>query len=295
MHKQSCFDSDFLRKLEGLALVSRGAFRGSIMGHRRSHVSGSGLEFVDHREYSAADDFRYLDWNLFARQGRLMVKRFEEDQELHVYFMLDCSTSMGVGSPTKFDHARRITAALAYIALADLDRVSVTAFSAGPTDEFPAARGKDCVLRLLRFLDGLSLGTSPTDLARMAAAFTGGTRRRGLVVVVSDWFDRVGFRRVLDLLRHRGHDVHVVQVFDPSEAEPKILGDFELIEVERGTRRQVTINEKALARYRQLFQGFSDQLRRYCISHGMSCTQTSSATSLDVVVLKMMRRAGVVQ
>ena len=71
-----------------------------------------------------------------------MVKRFEEDQELHVYFMLDCSTSMGVGSPTKFDHARRITAALAYIALADLDRVSVTAFSAGPTDEFPAARGR---------------------------------------------------------------------------------------------------------------------------------------------------------
>jgi uncharacterized protein (DUF58 family) len=295
MPETSCFGSDFLSKLEGLSLVSRGAFRGSILGHRRGAMTGGGLEFVDHREYSAADDFRSLDWNLFARHERLMVKRFEEDQDLHVYVLIDCSRSMGVGSPAKFDFARRITAALAHIALADLDRVSVTAFSDGLGVELPAARGKDRVLGVLRFLDGLSLGDAPTDLARTAKAFTAGTRRRGLVVIVSDWFDRAGFRRGLDLLRHRGHEVHAIQVFDPTEAEPTVLGDFDLIEIERGTRRQVTIDEKALARYRQLFQEFSDQLRSYCVSHGMSCTQTPTSAPLDVVVLRMMRRAGALQ
>jgi uncharacterized protein (DUF58 family) len=291
----SCFDSDFLRKLEGLSLVSRKAFRGSILAHRRSPQTGSGLEFVDHREYTSADDFRYLDWNLFARQDRLMVKRFEEDQDLHVYFLLDCSTSMSLGHPSKFDYARRLTAALAYIALADLDRVAVTAFSGRLGDEFPPARGKDCVLGLLRFLDGLSLGPTATDLARTSAAYTARPRHKGLVVVISDWFDRDGFRRALDLLRHQGHEVHAIQIFDPTEAEPNLLGDFELVEIERGGRRQITITEKSLRRYQRLFREFCDGLRSYCLSHGMSCTQTSTATTLDTLVLKMMRREGALQ
>jgi uncharacterized protein (DUF58 family) len=292
MTESSCFDSDFLAKLECLSLVSRKAFRGSMLGHRRSSQTGGGLEFVDHREYAGADDFRYLDWNLFARQERLMVKRFEEDKELHVYFLLDCSRSMGMGQPPKFDYARRLTAALAYIALADLDRVAVTAFSGELGAEFPPARGKDCALELLHFLDGLNLGTTATDLAHAAAAFTARTKRKGLVLVVSDWFDRAGFRRALDLLRYHGHEVHAIQVIDPIEAEPRMLGDFELMEIERGARRKITISERSLARYRQLFREFCDGLRSYCIGQGVVCTQASTALPLDSLMLKMMRSAG---
>ena len=80
----------------------------------------SGIEFADHREYTAGDDLRYLDWNVYARHGDLLLKRFQEEEDLHVYFLLDCSRSMGFGSPPKFDLARQLTAALAYIALADL-------------------------------------------------------------------------------------------------------------------------------------------------------------------------------
>ena len=292
MAESSCFDSDFLKKLEYLSLVSKRVFQGSILAQRRSLRTGSGLEFVDHREYTDSDDFRYLDWNLFARQGRLMIKRFEEEQDLNVYLLVDRSASMGLGRPTKFAYARQVAAAVAYIGLADLDRVSVTAFAGELGAEFPPSRGKDCVLGLLRFLDDLKLGSTPTDLAKATTAFASRARRRGFVLVVSDWFDRAGFRPALDQLRHQGHEVHVVQVFDPAEADPVALGDFELVEVERGTRRKVTINEQAVRRYKQLFAEYRDGLRDYCRGHGIGCTQTSTAVPFDELMLKMMRVAG---
>jgi uncharacterized protein (DUF58 family) len=123
------FDSEFLKKLEYLSIVSRRVFRGSLLAQRRTMQFGSGIEFAEHREYSAGDDLRYLDWNIYARHGEFLLKRFQEEEDLHVYFLLDCSRSMGFGDGKKFDLARQLTAALAYIALADLDRISVLAFS----------------------------------------------------------------------------------------------------------------------------------------------------------------------
>src|SRR5947209_13566699 len=125
------------------------------MAHRRKQQLGSVVEFADHREYNAGDDFRYIDWNLFARQDELLLKRFQEEEDLHVYFLLDCSRSMAFGDPPKFDFARQVAAALAYIALADLDRVAVTAFADDVLADLPLTRGKGRILALLKFLEGL--------------------------------------------------------------------------------------------------------------------------------------------
>jgi uncharacterized protein (DUF58 family) len=223
------------------------------------------------------------------------VKRFQEEQDLRVYLMLDCSRSMGLGRPPKIDYARRLTAALAYIALVDLDRVSVTAFAGELGAEFPMARGKDRLLSLLEFLDSLEMQAGPTDLARAMAVFVGRRRQPGLVVIVSDWFDRAGFARALDLLRHHRHEVHVIQLFDPAEADPSILGDYELVDVERHSRRKVTITERSLRRYRQVFAEFQDGLRAYCLRHALGCGQTSTATPFDEFLIGMMRSACIVR
>src|SRR5881398_2425430 len=121
------FDSEFLQKLEYLSLVSKRVFRGSLLAQRRTMQMGGGIEFADHRDYTPGDDFRYLDWHLYARHEQLLLKRFQEEEDLHVYLLLDCSRSMAFGDPPKFDFARRVAAALAYIALADLDRVALVA------------------------------------------------------------------------------------------------------------------------------------------------------------------------
>ena len=117
------FGSDFLKKLEYLSLVSRRVFRGSLLAQRRTFQSGAGIEFADHREYTSGDDLRYPWTGTYARHGELLLKRFQEEEDLHVYFLLDCSASMGFGRGEKFDLARQLTAALAYIALAEMDRV----------------------------------------------------------------------------------------------------------------------------------------------------------------------------
>src|SRR6185312_7609944 len=157
------FDSDFLKKLEYLSLVSKRVFRGSLLAQRRTMQMGGGIEFADHREYTPGDDFRYLDWNLYARHEELMLKRFQEEEDLHVYFLLDCSRSMDFGTPSKFDLARQVTAALAYIALADLDRISVVAFAADIVDDFRLTRGKARILSLLKFLESLPAQGTQTD------------------------------------------------------------------------------------------------------------------------------------
>ncbi len=290
------FDSDFLKKLEYLSLISRRVFRGSLMAQRRTMQLGSGIEFADHREYTPGDDFRYLDWNLYARHDELLLKRFQEEEDLHVYFLLDCSRSMAFGESPKFDFARQVAAALAYIALADLDRISVTAFADDIIADFPLTRGKGRILSLLKFLEGLAPVGQDTNLERVATGFIHRDQRRGLAIVVSDLYDPNGFARGLDLLRHRRYETRVIQIHDKYEREPPdMLGDVEMWDVESGLARKVTVTEKNLRQYRQLFDDYQDEVEGYCNRHSLGCTQTSTETAFDQLILRMMRQTGAVR
>jgi uncharacterized protein (DUF58 family) len=290
------FDSEFLKKLEYLSLVSKRVFRGSLLAQRRTMQLGGGIEFADHREYTPGDDFRYLDWNLFARHDELLLKRFQEEEDLHVYLLLDCSRSMNYGSPSKFDFARQVTAALAYIALADLDRIAVVAFADDIVADFPLTRGKGRILALLNFLENLQPQGGDTNLSRVATGFVHRNQRRGLALVVSDLYDPNGFERGLDLLRHRRYEPHLVQIHDRREAEPtNMLGDLELFDIETSQGRKVTITEKNLRQYRKLFETFQQSVQRYCNQYGFGCTRTTTEIPFDELILRMMRVAGAVR
>jgi uncharacterized protein (DUF58 family) len=290
------FDSDFLKKLEYLSLISKRVFRGSILAQRRTMQLGGGIEFADHREYTPGDDFRYLDWNLYARHDELLLKRFQEEEDLHVYFLLDCSRSMAYGTPPKFDFARQVAAALAYIALADLDRIAVVAFAQDIVADFPLTRGKGRILALLKFLENLPAQGSDTDLARVATGFVHRNQRRGLALVVSDLYDPNGFERGLDILRHHRYEPHIIQVYDRREADPaNMLGDLELYDIESETARKVTVTEKNLRQYRRLFDDFQANVKQYGTKYGLGCTRTSTEIPFDELILKMMRVAGAVR
>lgn len=287
------FDSEFLKKIEYLSLVSKKIFRGSLMAQRRTMQMGGGIEFADHREYTPGDDFRYLDWNLYARHGELLLKRFQEEEDLHVYILLDTSRSMELGeSQTKFDLARRLAAALAYIALADLDRVAIVAFADGIIQELPLTRGKARILSLLRFLENLEPSGNATNLNDMVKSFVLRSQRRGLAIVISDLFDPDGYRNGLDMLRHHKYEPHIVQLHDPAEADPGLLGDVELLDIESEDTRKLTITENNLKRYREVFQEFLASIQTYGSNYGIGCTLTTTDVPFDKTVLDMMRRAG---
>jgi len=289
------FDSDFIKKLEYLSLISRRMFRGQLLAQKRTRQLGSGVEFADHRDYVFGDDLRYLDWNVFARLGNQLIKRFEEEEDLHVYFFLDCSQSMSVGNPCKFDYARQVAAALAYIALADLDRVSVVAFADKIYDFFPLIRGKQHVLSLLRFVETLQTVGEATNLRSSVNEFLHGKPRAGLVVLVSDFYDPAGFQTAVDTLRYRQFEPNLIQIHDLTELSPRLLGDLQLFDIETGYARNVTISESVLRRYKQKIGEFQESIQRYCIENGFGCTLSPTAVPFDELILRMMREAGAVQ
>lgn len=288
------FDSQFLKQLEYLSLVSKRMFRGQLLAQRRTMQLGTGIEFADHRDYSPGDDLRYLDWNIFARHGELLLKRFQEEEDLHVYVLLDCSRSMAIGQPPKLRLAKQLAAAVAYIALADLDRVSILAFSHELEREFPLTRGKDQVLRLLDFLEGIE-ANGQTSLGKVVQLLEQRARRAGLAIIISDWLDPAGFQPPLDRLRHRKFEPHLIHLFAEEDANPKVLGDVELWDPECGDFRKVTLTEKHIAEYQSRFAAFEREVQRYAKQYGLGFLKARSDVPFDQCVLSMMREAGAVQ
>lgn len=286
------FPADFLTRLEYLSIISKRVFRGQLLAQRRTMQMGSGIEFSDHREYNIGDDLRYLDWNIYARHGDLLLKRFQEEQDLHVYLMLDCSRSMSFGTPSKFDLARQLVAALAYIALADLDRVAIIAFANGVFAELPMTRGKARILPIMKFLEDLPISGDDTNLEKAVQGLLHRGARTGLAVVVSDLFDEHGFQRGLDQLRYRRFDTHVIQLHDPKEADPELLGDAEFVDIESGSVRMVTVTERSLRMYKQLFIDHQTAVREYCCTYNLGCTQSPSVVRFDDLIMRMMRESG---
>src|SRR5882762_5832500 len=149
---EALFDRDFLKRLEALSLAARQLVRGRMKAERRSSARGSSVEFAEYRPFTEGDDFRYIDWNAFARWKQLVLKLFVEEEDLYIHILLDGTESMNWGDPVKFDYARQATAGLAYLALSNLDRVSVTPLGSEPIQWWFPARGRDRFLPLLNYL-----------------------------------------------------------------------------------------------------------------------------------------------
>ena len=282
----SLFDADYLARCEQLALMSRAHFGGRLLGQRPARQLAGGTEATGYSDYTAGDDFRYVDWSQCARHDELLSKQFRGDEDIHAYVMLDCSRSMGMGD--KWDFARRLTGAMTYVAMANLNQVGITAFADEVVADFVPTRGKYNARRVMRFLESLQLHGDDTNLSAMAETVVRRQQRPGLAVVVSDLCDPRGFRRGLDILRRAEYQVHVVQLFDPGEIGTDLLGDVELLHFEPAARRQhVVMDEKKQKKYRQLFDEFLRNILRYCHDYSLGCTQTTTAMPFDRRLIHM--------
>ena len=290
---QSAFDSDFLKKLEYLYIVSKKIFAGRIKAERRSTRRGVSVEFADYRNYTAGDDFRYIDWNAFARLDELLLKLYEEREDLHIYFLVDASQSMTYGELPKLIYAKRVAAALAYIGLSNLDRIGITAFNTTDMNRLPTERGKGKIFTVLNFLDQIN-GTGETDLEQAFHNFVHMTKRRGLVVLISDLFDPKGFTAGLNMLKFQKHDLFVIHIIDEKESEPNLLGDYHLVDVETNQLRPVTINENHIKRYQALFKKYCDDLDRYCTQREISIVRTMTKAPFEELILRIFRMGGFV-
>jgi uncharacterized protein (DUF58 family) len=293
--KDARFDEAFLKKLEYLYLVSKKIFAGGMKAERRSKKIGSGIEFADHRNYSRGDDFRYLDWNLYGRMERLLLRLFEEEEDLSIYLLVDCSKSMAIGKPmSKMDYALRTCAALSYVGLANLDRVSIVPFSNDLHDRLPPERGKGRIFKVFDFLADVEPGCE-TALGPAVSKFVHQTKRRGMVVLISDFYDPAGYEQAINVLRYHKHDPFVIQVIDPKEADPPLHGDLTLIDCETGEPKEVTISARLLAEYKAEHQKYCKELEDFCTARAVACFRTTTAMPFDELVLRIFRAGGFVK
>jgi uncharacterized protein (DUF58 family) len=287
------FDSAFLSKLEQLYLLSKKMFRGQHRAERRSKHTGSSLEFADYRNYTLGDDLRSIDWNIYGRLDRLFIKLFEEEQDMQVYFLVDSSASMRMtfdaARITKFDTARRIAASLAYIALANLDHVNIHYFSATLGDHMGLSRGKGQFHKVLDFLKRAPEESGGTRMFPSFRAFAQRVKRRGLVFVLSDLFDTDGIEEALSLLRYNQFETAVIQVLDPAEMEPDLLGDLRLIDAETQQPFELTCDPSLLKRYRQELQNFLQTTENFCLKRQITYALTTTAIPFEDLVLRVLR------
>lgn len=287
------FDEEFQRRLDWLAVASRRIFAGRMRAERRTKKSGSGLEFADHREYARGDDLRTLDWAVYARSGRALVKLFEEEEDLAIYVLLDVSASMAWGDGKKFNHARRLAAAMAYVGLANLDRVGMIAWSTKVTRRMPPARGKGRVFGVFEFLRGVK-PDGETALAEAARTFAAENKRRGVAVIVSDLYDPAGFERGLNAIRYQKFEPMVIHVVDPREASLGVDGDVTLVDVEDGTARDVTLTPALADRYREAHAQWRAEVEGFCKARQVPYVAADVTGSFEDQVLNLLRRGALV-
>ncbi len=291
------FGQGFMETLEYLHIVARKVLSGQMKAERRSRQKGVSVEFADHRPYAPGDDFRFIDWSVFFRTEQLFLKLFEEEEDLQIYLLLDCSGSMDFGVPYKFHYARRLAAAIGYLGLASLDRVNVLPFSgsvAHAASETLRVRGKGKVFRLLDFLEGRQ-ATGETKLHSSLRTFAASKRKRGLAIILSDLYDPEGVVPALNALRFQKFEPYVVHIVSPQETDPELLGDLRLLDAESDRHRDVTLTERLLNRYREAFQGHCTTVERFCRSKEIGYVRCRTDVPFQDTVVHMLRRGRLLQ
>lgn len=288
------FDEEFLRHLSTLALMSRRAASGVRRGERRSKKRGSGVEFADHRPYVPGDDIRFLDVGIYQRFGKLLLRLFEEEEDLSLYFLIDVSASMATHESRKLNQAAQVAAALAYVGLAGLDRVSIVALTDKIATRLPPTRGKQRVFRILRFLSALRAEGS-TNLEQSLQAFAAQNKRRGVTILFSDLFDPRGFEAGINVLRFNKFEPVVIELFDERDFDPTLGGDLRLVDVETGGGREVSMTPQVRKKIEDALAERRANISRFCASRGVPHFLVNVDTPFDVVVLDVLRAGGVLK
>ena len=293
VERPQLFDEAFLRRLEQLELASRRLTAGRMKGERRSTRRGQSVEFADYRNYTHGDDLRQLDWNVYARLEKLFVKLFVEEEDVTVHVLVDASRSMDFGQPNKLDFARRAAAALAYLGLAHLDRVSVAFLAEGRASAMRPLRGKGRVFEVFRFLSE-PRSERLTGLAAAARDYAGKLRGRGPLIVISDLLDP-GYLDALRDLAGTRCQLSVLHVLAPEELDPEVPPDAHLVDNETGQGIEVTGDDDLVDRYRARLAEWQEELAAFCSRRGGSYVSVPSNVDLSDLLFDVLRRRRVIE
>ncbi|OHB71919.1 MAG: hypothetical protein A2V70_10440 [Planctomycetes bacterium RBG_13_63_9] len=281
-----------LARVKNLAVVARGVVEGAISGLHSSPYKGFSVEFAEHREYTAGDDPRHLDYRMMARTDRLYIKQYEEETNMRVQILLDTSASMGYsheGKLTKLGYASYLTAILSYLMTRQQDQVALTTFDTQVRLDMPARSSPRHFNEMMRRLESLEPG-GQTDVAETLHRLASRFKKRCLIVLVSDLYDEPEeVVRALHHFRHRRHEVILFHVFDKAEIEFPFRDLTAFHDLETNQRIQV---DPAYVRdaYREQIEGFIEGYRRACAEIQIDYVMTDTSVPYDFMLSKYIAK-----
>lgn len=284
-------DPKALMEIRSLELRARAVVEGFLQGLHRSPFHGFSVEFTEYRGYTPGDDLRYLDWRVLARSDRHVIKKFEDETNLRCHLVVDQSQSMafGPGGVTKAAYAATLAATLAYFLHLQGDAIGLLTFDEGVRDFLPARQRSDHLRRLMLALEKPAGGRA-TDLAAPLERVAQLVRRRGLVVLISDFLAPLAeLERSLLLLAAGGQETAVFQVLDPTELTLGFERPTLFQDVESG--RELYI-DPATARggYLEKITAHGAAVAGICERLGVGFTRLTTDQPLELALLEFLQR-----
>ena len=285
------FDPRFLGRLRALFFKLRKRRQLRKKGVQASPSAGFTREFKDHRHYTSGDDFRSIDWRVFARLERLFIRVFEEVQEFHVHILLDCSASMIEPFPAKRVTALRLAAALAFLGLASQHRVSLLTLRARTARLLPPLKGEGHIHEVLRVLSTLEF-SGETDLVAALRTFQPARDRRGIVFVLSDLLGRTpeAAEEAVRQATSWPAETHVLHILDAREMQPDLEGELQLVDVETQELRRMWLTRRDLEIYAANFRRFVEDLESACLRRQIDYLRWPTDRSFEEGFLALLMR-----
>lgn len=286
-------DAAFLRRLDRLMLQTDRRLRGESIGQRPSWRRLPASDFREHRQYLPGDDLRHVDWNASARSEHVFVKLGEQPKDATVHLLLDSTASMQWGTPSKLWAARRLAAALGFIALNFGDRLQVSDLSAAAAP-FGPKLGKGHVPGLLRFLRELPAART-ANLAEAARGHAARNARGGYAVLISDLQGLGDLPALLGGFPMPAWQVLVLHLLHPAELDPALRGEIELVDSETGERANFDVDAEALERYRAFVAEWCERHEQTCRAHRATYARVLADWPIEQAVVPFLRRRGIVE
>ncbi len=270
-------------KLANIELKARLVVEGFITGLHRSPYHGFSVEFAEHRQYRSGDEFRHIDWKVFGRTDKYYVKQFEEETNLRSMIAVDASASMKFasnGNITKFEYASYLAAALSYLLIKQRDAVGLALYDTEIKTFIPASSRQSQIHNILRMIDSTK-PANQTGTSQALDLLAERIRRRGLVVIISDFFDDMqSIISALQHFRHKKHEVLVFQILDPREIDFKFGRDAVFKDIELGD--EITTQPYQIQKaYAQTMKEFISGIKKACRNANIDYNLISTSEPFD--------------
>ena len=283
-------DRQFLEKLERLAIHWQKSFIGLVGGHNPSRFAGGGQEFLDHRNFHQGDDLRAVNWRAYLRLDKLFLKMFQIEPRVPVQILVDSSDSMAIGDRSKFDYARKLAAALAYVGLVRLDTLSIMPFASRLGEGKRCGGGRHRFSPVMDYLGSLQ-PFGKTDFYEVVREFMSARPQRGLLIIISDFLDDHDCEKALQYLVDFGHELSLIQIWRDEDRTPPWTGELDLVDAESGATLRMEFDDLARAEYTRGFDVFSASLQQLALRNGGRYVGVPTSMSLEDVLFDSMVRA----